>query len=134
MRNKLVSLLHRPFNHLILLAIIFFVLPSLVGNFIGDSPIKRVTVSLITFIFIILITEFLFRFFYRLYCFSLELKSFLYRLYLRFFYGLLTVYVFRCKNNPPPLVHDQTFPGVQPAQPLKGEVFPTPVIGFRADM
>ena len=67
MENKLVSLVQRPFYRLILLAIIFFVFPYLVGNFIGDSPINRLIISLITFIFFILIAEFLFRFFYRLY-------------------------------------------------------------------
>ena len=67
MINRLVRLIKKPFNALILLVVIFLIIPYLVGNFIGDSLNEKLKIYLITFLILIIVIEFLFRFFYRLY-------------------------------------------------------------------
>jgi len=71
MKNKLIRLVQKPFEKishgLILTITIFFILPYLVGNYIGDRPAERIIITLAIFIILIVITDLLFRFFYRLY-------------------------------------------------------------------
>ena len=71
MYNKLIRLVQKPFKRyrhgLIFLIILFFILPYLIGNYIGDRPTERIIITLAIFIILIVITDLLFRFFYRLY-------------------------------------------------------------------
>ena len=71
MDNLLISLVKKPFKRyshgLIFLIILFFILPYLIGNYIGDRPTERIIITLAIFITLIVITDLLFRFFYRFY-------------------------------------------------------------------
>ena len=67
MINKLFNLTKKPFNILIFLVVTFLIFPYLVGNFIGNNSYEKLKICLITFLILIVIAEFLFRFLYRLY-------------------------------------------------------------------
>ncbi|SVE44687.1 uncharacterized protein METZ01_LOCUS497541, partial [marine metagenome] len=66
MYNELIRLVQKPFTRyrhgLIFLIILFFILPYLVGNYIGNRPAERIIITLAIFIILIVITDLLFRF------------------------------------------------------------------------
>ena len=67
MINKLIRLKNKLFNISIFIVLTFLIFPYLVGSFIGDSSSEKLIIFSITFLILILITEFLFLFLHRLY-------------------------------------------------------------------
>ena len=67
MINKFVALVKNPLSGPLFLFIILFIIPLIVGSFVGDSFYKKIEIALIAFVIIIIFSELLFSFFYRLY-------------------------------------------------------------------
>lgn len=67
MISRFIGLIQKPFRGLLFLSIIFIFLPLLITNYLGRGSNDKIVIFLITFVIIIVLSELLFRFFYRLY-------------------------------------------------------------------
>ena len=67
MISRFIGLIQKPFRGLLFLLTIFIFLPLLITNYLGRGFNDKIVIFLITFVIIIVLSELLFRFFYRLY-------------------------------------------------------------------